>query len=57
MVILQIEHTVLNYAGWKKAFDDDPIGRQRAGVRYYRILQPIDDPNYVLIELEFDSEE
>jgi hypothetical protein len=25
------------------------------GVRRYRILRPIDDPNYVVIDLDFDS--
>jgi hypothetical protein len=25
------------------------------GVRRYRVLRPIDDPNYVMINLEFDS--
>lgn len=55
MVILQIEHAVLNFEGWKQAFDSDPVGRQQSGVRRYRILRPVDDPNYVMIELEFDS--
>jgi hypothetical protein len=55
MVILQIEHPVMSFEGWKQAFDSDPVGRERSGVRRYRILRPIDDPNYVVIELEFDS--
>lgn len=55
MHILQIEHPVMNYDGWKKAFDADPIGRERSGVRRYRIMRPTDNPNYVVIELEFDS--
>jgi len=25
-------------------------------VRRYRVLQPTDDPNYIIIELEFDSQ-
>lgn len=36
-------------------FDGDPLGRKKSGVRRYRILRPIDDPNYVIIDLEFDS--
>ena len=40
---------------WNAAFDRDPIGRERSGVRRYRILRPIDDPNYITIDLEFDS--
>jgi len=53
--IVRIEHPVLNFEGWKKAFDSDPIGRQKSGVRRYRILRPVDDPKYVMIDLEFDT--
>jgi hypothetical protein len=55
MPILQIEHGVRDYGAWKRAFDSDPVGRESGGVRAYRIMRPADDPNYVLIELEFDG--
>ena len=55
MIIVHIEHPIHNFATWKKAFDSDPAGRQRSGVRRYQILRPIDDPNYVMIDLEFES--
>ena len=55
MPILQIEHGVDDYESWKRAFDNDPVGRERGGVRRYRISRPTDDPNYVLIDLEFDT--
>jgi hypothetical protein len=55
MTILQIEHPVRDYEGWKKAFDGDPVGRKQGGVRRHRIARPLDDANYVLIELEFDN--
>jgi hypothetical protein len=55
MFILQIEHPVMNYDGWKKAFDSDPMSRQKSGVRRYRILRPTDIPRLVIIELEFDK--
>ena len=55
MYILRIEHPVLDFDGWKKAFDSDPVGRKKSGVRRYRVLRPIDDANYVLIDLEFDK--
>ena len=55
MLVLRIEHKIAGYDGWKKAFDNDPIGRQQSGVRRYRVLRPADDPNYVVIDLEFDS--
>ena len=55
MTILRIEHKVPNFDGWKKAFDSDPIGRKKSGVKRYRIYRPTDDLNYVIIDLEFDN--
>lgn len=55
MHVLRIEHSVPDYDAWKEAFDGDPIGRERSGVRRYRILRAADDPNYVMIDLEFDG--
>jgi hypothetical protein len=55
MVILQIEHKVPNFEGWKQAFKSDPIDRKKSGVRCYRILRPIEDANYVIIDMEFDN--
>ena len=55
MTILQIEHAVPDFGAWKKAFDSDPVGREQGGVRRYRVLRPIDNPNYVIVDLEFDS--
>ncbi len=55
MPTLQIEHPIPDYDTWKAAFERDPAVRQQGGVRRYRILRPIDDPNYVMIDLDFDS--
>jgi hypothetical protein len=55
MVILQIEHLVPDFDGWKKAFDSDPLNRRQAGVRSYRIFKTTGNPNYIIIELEFDN--
>ena len=55
MTVLQIEHKVPNYQGWKKAFDSDPINRKKSGVRRHRVFRPADDPNYVIIQLEFET--
>lgn len=55
MYVLRIEHPVPDFDGWKKAFDSDPVGREKSGVRRYRVLRPIDDPNYVMIDLDFDT--
>jgi hypothetical protein len=54
--VLRIEHAVPDYEVWKReAFDRDPIGRERNGVRRYRVLRSSDNPGLVAIELEFDS--
>jgi hypothetical protein len=55
MPTLRIEHPVPNFDAWKKAFDSDPAGRRQSGVRNYQILRPVEDPNYVMIDLEFDT--
>ncbi len=55
MILLHIEHPVSDFEHWKTAFDSDPVGRQKSGVRSYRVLRPVDDPNYAIIDLEFDS--
>jgi hypothetical protein len=54
MPILHIEHQVADFNSWKlNAFDPDPLGRARSGVRSHRITRNADDPNHVMIELEF----
>jgi quinol monooxygenase YgiN len=55
MTILHIEHPIRDFDSWKKAFESDPAGREKGGVRRYQVLRPIDDPNYVMIDLDFDS--
>ena len=55
MFILQIEHPVPSFDGWKKAFDSDPVNRKQSGVRRYRVLRLLDNSNYAIIDLEFES--
>jgi hypothetical protein len=56
MIVLRIEHPVPSFEGWKQAFESDPANRARAGVRRYQVMRATDDPNYVLIDLEFDTQ-
>lgn len=56
MHVLRIEHPVPDYGAWKQAFDGDPVGRERSGVRRYQVFRGADDPNYVMIDLEFETE-
>lgn len=57
MTTLQIEHPIKDFETWKQAFDRDPLDRAGSGVRRYRVLRPLDDPNYVKVDLEFDDRE
>lgn len=57
MPVVRIEHSVPNFEKWKQVFDSDPADRKGSGVRRYQILRAQDEPNYVLIDLEFDSNE
>lgn len=53
--VVRIEHRVRDFAAWKEAFDGDPVSREAGGVLRYRVLQPVDDPHYAMVDLEFDS--
>lgn len=55
MIVLQIEHPVTDYHGWKKVFDSDPMGRKKSGVIRYKIFRQTDNPNYVVVDLEMNS--
>ena len=55
MPVLRIEHAVPDFSGWKAAFDSDPADRKGSGVRRYQVFRSVEDPNYVLIDLEFDT--
>jgi hypothetical protein len=55
MYVLQIEHPVRDFSIWKGAFDRFSGKRQESSVRRHQVLRPTEDPNYVVIDLEFDS--
>jgi ribosomal protein L35AE/L33A len=47
---------VANYDAWKRAFDSDPADRKGHGVSSYQISRSVQDPLYVMIDLEFDTQ-
>ena len=55
MVTLRIEHPISDFDTWRAAFDRFADLRSRSGVRAHTIWQPVDDPAYVLIDLDFDT--
>ena len=55
MPILRIEHPIIDFDTWKASFDRFDDFRKLSRVRSYRVLRPVDDAHYVVIDLEFDS--
>jgi len=55
MTTLRIEHAIRDYDTWKSAFDGFSEARATAGVRSFAIRQPVDDPAYLMLDLEFDT--
>jgi hypothetical protein len=55
MPVVRIEHSVPSFEKWKQVFDSDPANRKRSGVRRYQVYRLQNDPNYVMIDLEFDT--
>jgi hypothetical protein len=57
MFTLNIEHAINDFPTWKQAFDRFAQTRRDAGVVSHRISRPVDDPNYLVVELEFDAQD
>ena len=55
MPSLHIEHSVPDFAMWKQVFDSDPADRKGSGVQSFRVSRAVDDPNLVMIDLEFGT--
>ena len=55
MATLRIEHSISDFDTWKGAFDRFSGIRQNSGVRRHRIFRPVDDPSYIMLDLDFDQ--
>ncbi len=55
MPTLHIEHPISDYDTWKGAFDRFETARGKAGVTSHRIRQPENDPEFIVVDLEFDE--
>ncbi len=55
MPTLHIEHAITDFPTWQAAFDRFSDARRNAGARDERVHQPVGDPNYVVVDLDFDS--
>lgn len=55
MSTLHIEHAIADFDRWHAAFQRFEDARARAGVKAQRIQQPVDDPHYIVVDLDFDT--
>ena len=55
MPTLLIEHSISDFATWNDAFARFAARRKEGGVMREQIMQPVDDPHYVIIELEYTT--
>lgn len=55
MATLHIEHPITDFDVWSSAFNRFADTRERAGVRGDRVQRPVDDPKYVVIDLDFET--
>lgn len=53
MATLLIEHSISDYDTWHAAYTRLAGRRKEGGVQRERIMQPVTDPHYVLVDLEF----
>ncbi len=55
MTTLHIEHEISDFTTWKGAFDRINDVRVKSGVLHHRVQRPVDDPCYVVIDLDFGT--
>lgn len=55
MPTLHIEHPITDFETWSTAFNRFADARRQAGVRSHNVQQPVDDPKYVVVDLDFDT--
>jgi hypothetical protein len=54
MPTLHIEHAITDFSTWLAAFGRVADAQRNAGVRDERVHQPVGDPHYVIVDLDFD---
>jgi hypothetical protein len=57
MPTLHIEHAISDFDVWQQAFKRFDSARQQAGVRSHQVRRPVDDAQYVVIDLDFATVE
>lgn len=57
MPTLNIRHPVTDFEVWWSAFERFATVRREAGVVGERVQRPVDDPRFVVIDLDFETVE
>lgn len=57
MTTLHIEHAIVDFDLWRQAFERFATVRRESGVLAHRVLRPVDDARYVVIDLDFATAE
>lgn len=55
MTVLAVRHTVADYATWQTGYDNHAASRKEHGAVRDQVLQSVDDPNNLLVLIEFGS--
>jgi hypothetical protein len=55
MATLHIEHAITDLETWLAAFNGFAEVRRQAGVRAERVQQPVANPGYVVVDLDFGT--
>lgn len=55
MTVLAVRHTVADYATWKTGYDNHGASRKEHGAIRDEVLQSVEDPNNLLVLIEFGS--
>lgn len=55
MSTLHIEHPITDFTTWSEAFARFAPRRREGGVVAERVTRPVDDPRYVVVQLDFTS--
>lgn len=55
MAVVTVRHTVADYAAWKAGYDKHGASRKEHGAIRDQVLQSVDDPNDLLVLVEFGS--
>lgn len=55
MTSLHIEHTVNDIQPWLETFRSFDDFRAEGGVKAVQVRQRVDDPNYITVDLDFDT--